>query len=81
MPGKPRKLTPIEPRRLVRLFERDGWRETGRAGRHITLTKPGFKRPVTISFGRKPISPGVIRVNMRTAEMTRRRYFELLDEV
>ncbi len=47
----------------------------------MTLTKPGFKRPVTISFGRKPISPGVIRANMRTAEMTRRRYFELLDEV
>ncbi len=30
---------------------------------------------------RKPISPGVVRANMRTAGMTRRRYFELLAEV
>ena len=45
------------------------------------MTKPGVKRPIVIkrSPGQVPVTH--IVTNMRTAGMTRERFFALLDEV
>jgi len=57
----------------------DGFRCVRQEGDHLIYTKPGVLRPVVI-----PKSLGVpvfiIKNNLRTAGMSRERYFELLQE-
>lgn len=57
----------------------DGFRCVRQEGDHLIYTKPGVLRPVVI-----PKSLGVpvfiIQNNLRTAGMSRERYFELLQE-
>lgn len=45
------------------------------------MTKSGVKRPVVIKTSPKKVPVTHIRTNMTTAEMSRERYFELLDMV
>ena len=45
----------------------------------MVMTKQGVPRPVVIPMVRE-LAVFIIRNNMRTAGMTRARYFELLDE-
>ncbi|MBM3135059.1 MAG: type II toxin-antitoxin system HicA family toxin, partial [Chloroflexi bacterium] len=42
------RLTSIHWRRLVCVFERDGFTVIRQEGDHIVLTKPGCKRPLVI---------------------------------
>jgi len=46
--GEPRKLTPVDYRKLIRVFELDGFRIAHRKGDHISMTKPGLLRPLVI---------------------------------
>jgi predicted RNA binding protein YcfA (HicA-like mRNA interferase family) len=75
-----RKLVPVRYPVLVRVFELDGFRVSRIRGDHTIMTKPGVRRPVVIkrSPGRVPVTH--IMTNMRTAGMSRERYFELLNE-
>jgi len=79
--GEPRKLTPVDYRKLIRVFELDGFRIAHRKGDHISMTKPGLLRPLVIktSPGRVPVAH--IRTNMTTAGMSRERFFDLLAQV
>jgi predicted RNA binding protein YcfA (HicA-like mRNA interferase family) len=71
------RLTPIPWQRLVKVFELDGFTVVRQEGDHLVLTKPDCKRPVVIpQWPEVPVF--VIRNNMRTAGMSRERYFELL---
>ena len=74
------KLAPVDWRTLVRVFELDGFKQERTKGSHICLVKEGVKRAVVI-----PTYPelglDIITSNMRTAGMSRERYFELLDKV
>lgn len=71
------KLAPIDWRTLEKIFEADGWRLFRTKGSHRSYSKPGFIRPLVI-----PAYPNVgvdiIMSNLRTAQMSRERYFELL---
>ncbi|MDE2904059.1 MAG: type II toxin-antitoxin system HicA family toxin [Chloroflexota bacterium] len=73
-----RRLTPLHWRELVRVFEADGFQEERRRGSHIVLTKRGVGRPVVIPQYRT-VGLDIIKSNMRTAGMSRQRFFELLD--
>lgn len=44
------------------------------------MKKPGVRRPVVIKTSPRYVAVGHIRSNMRTAGMSRGRYFQLLDE-
>ena len=79
MPEK--KITPIDHRILVRIFELDGFTVRGKRGDHIVMTKPGIKRPLVIKSSPRLVPVTHIRTNMTTAGMTRERFFELLDRV
>lgn len=75
------RITPISYRLLVRIFELEGFAVKRQKGDHLIMTKPGVKRPLVIK-----ISPGEVPVthilsNLRTAGISRERYFELLDQV
>lgn len=57
----------------------DGFAVKRRKGDHIIMVKPSIKRPVVIKTSPKLVPVTHIRTNMMTAEMSRERYFELLD--
>ncbi|MGA2715306.1 MAG: type II toxin-antitoxin system HicA family toxin [Bryobacteraceae bacterium] len=64
---------------LKRVFEADGFRCVRIEGDHMVFTKPGVLRPVVIpKYAAIPVF--IIKNNLRTAGMTRERYFELLGQ-
>lgn len=71
------KLTPTDWKTLIRIFEADGFKFARQKGSHISMKKPGIKRPVVIPQ-KKEVSVAIIKSNMKTADMSRERYFELL---
>jgi predicted RNA binding protein YcfA (HicA-like mRNA interferase family) len=76
-----RKITPIPYTLLIKIFKADGFSIVRRKGDHIIMTKPGVKRPVVIKSSPKLVPVTHIRTNMRTAGMSRERYFQLLEKV
>ena len=74
------KLAPLDWRTLARVFEADGYAHVRTKGSHRSYTKPGCLRPLIIpTYGE--IGVDIIMSNMRSAAMSRKRYFELLAKV
>lgn len=70
-------IRPIPFQRLARVFERDGFRFDRQEGDHRIYTKPGVRRPLVIPmYSSVPVF--IINNLLRTAQMSRQRYFELL---
>ena len=76
-----RKITPIPYTLLIKIFEADGFSVVRKKGDHIIMTKPLIKRPLVIKSSPKRVPVTHIRTNMRTAGMSRERYFQLLEKV
>jgi predicted RNA binding protein YcfA (HicA-like mRNA interferase family) len=74
-----RKITPIPYQTLVKVFELDGFVVKRQKGDHLILTKPGVKRPLVIKTSPRKVAVAHIMTNLNTAEISRERYFELLD--
>ena len=73
------KFSPVSHKTLARVFEADGFRWVRTEGDHMVFTKPGVIRPVVIPrYAAIPVF--IIKNNLRTAGMTRERYFELLGQ-
>ena len=72
------KLTPLDWQTLVRIFEADGFEVDRRKGSHVILSKPGVARPIVIPMY-SDVGVDIIRGNMRTAGMSRARFFKLLE--
>lgn len=72
------KITPVDYRTLIRIFELDGFTVKRQKGDHIMMSKRGVLRPVVIKSSPRKVSVAHIRTNMTTAKMSRDRYFELL---
>ena len=71
------RLSPLSYKALVRVFEADGFRCVREEGDHMVFTKTGCIRPVVIpKYAAVPVF--IIKNNLRTAGMSRERYFELL---
>ena len=75
------RLQPLRVGILIKVFEADGWVRSRPQGSHLSMTEPGHKRPVVILTSRKEAEVWLIRTNLRTARMSRDRYFELLEQV
>ncbi|NEP46429.1 MAG: type II toxin-antitoxin system HicA family toxin [Okeania sp. SIO2H7] len=74
-------MTPIRYQTLVKVFELDGFTIVRQRGDHLILTKPGINRPVVIKTSPGEVPVAHIRTNLRTAGISRERYFKLLLEV
>ena len=74
------KLTPVDCRDLIRVFELDGFTVSRQRGDHIVMTKPGVLRPVVIKTSPHQVPVTHIRTNLNTAGMSRERFFELLEQ-
>lgn len=73
------KLSPISYKKLVKVFEKDGFRLAREEGDHMVFTKPGVIRPVIIpKYAAVPVF--IIKNNLRTAGMSRERFLEFLAE-
>lgn len=71
------KLSPVGYQRLVKVFEADGFQLVRVEGDHMVFSKPGVIRPVVIPrYAAVPVF--IIKNNLRTAGMSRERFFELL---
>jgi predicted RNA binding protein YcfA (HicA-like mRNA interferase family) len=70
-------LRPIDYRTLAEVFEQDGFTFNRQRGDHLIYTKTGTIRPLVIPMY-KEIPVFIIKNLLRTAGMTRERYFELL---
>lgn len=73
------RIIPLHHRTLSRVFELDGWKFVRQKGDHLEYQKEGASRPVVIPRY-KEIPVFIIRKNMRTAGMSRERFFELLEK-
>jgi len=72
-------LRPIDYRALAKVFEQDGFKFTRQHGDHLIYTKPGAKRPLVIPTY-KEVPVFIIKNLLRTADMSRERYFDLLQK-
>ena len=74
------KIVPISVSKLRKIFEKDGFECVRVEGDHYVYTKKGIARPVVIpDWPEVPVF--IIKNNMRTAGMSRERYFQILDKV
>lgn len=76
-----RRITPISSLVLVKIFELEGFTVKRQKGDHLIMTKPGVKRPLVIKTSPGDVPVTHVLSNMRTAGISRERYFELLDQV
>ena len=74
------RITPIPYRKLVRVLEMDGFLLAREEGDHMIFTKQGVKRPVVVPRY-NPVPVFIIKNTLRTAQISRERYFELLERV
>ena len=73
------KISPTDWKTQLRIFELYGCRYKRKKGSHHVLTYPGAKRVVVIPEYDE-IDVDIIKNNMRTVNMTREEYFELLEK-
>ena len=73
------KLSPVSYKKLAKVFEAEGFRYVRTEGDHMVYTKPGVIRPVVIPMY-SAIPVFIIKNNLRTAGISRERYFELLGQ-
>jgi len=71
-------LNNLDPLKVIKAFERAGWRRSRQTGSHVILTQPG--NPINISIPvhkGKPIKQGLIRQQIKAAGMSVDGFMEL----
>ena len=74
------RISPVDWKTLMKVFELYGCKYKRKEGSHHILTYPGAKRAVVIPEYDE-IDVEIIKNNMRTVNMSREKYFELLKKV
>lgn len=72
------RIIPVHFRKLVRVLELEGFTLARQRGDHLIFTKPDVPRPVVIPRY-DPLPVCIIKNVLRTARISRERYFELLE--
>jgi predicted RNA binding protein YcfA (HicA-like mRNA interferase family) len=68
----------LKPERVIKAFERAGWRVRKQTGSHVKLTKEGSPYILSIPVHKgKPIKQGLLRDQISKAEMTVEEFLEL----
>jgi predicted RNA binding protein YcfA (HicA-like mRNA interferase family) len=74
------RIAPLPYRKIVRILELEGFTLARERGDHLVFTKPGILRPVVVPRY-DPLPIFTIKNVLRTARISRERYFELLEQV
>jgi predicted RNA binding protein YcfA (HicA-like mRNA interferase family) len=72
------RITPVHYRKIVRLLELEGFTLARERGDHMVFTKPEITRPIVVPRY-DPLPVFIIKNVLRTAGISRERYFELLE--
>ncbi len=70
-------ITPIYYKKLIKVFEKSGWKYNRTRGDHLIFTKKGFIRPIVIP-AYKTIPVFIVKNNLRTASITNEEYLKIL---
>ena len=74
------RITPIDPYKLIKLLSKVGFKPIRQRGSHVILiNEEGTRIVVPVHPGRK-LKPGLIRIIITEAGLTREKYFKLLEE-
>ncbi|MEK7532136.1 MAG: type II toxin-antitoxin system HicA family toxin [Patescibacteria group bacterium] len=73
------KMAPVDYRRLIGIFKKEGFVFSRTKGDHSMFVKEGLVRPLVIPHY-EAVPVFIIKNLLRTAGMSRERYFELLDK-
>ena len=74
------RIIPIEPYKLIKLLDKVGFKPIRQRGSHVILmNEKGVRIVIPVHPGKK-IKPGLIRVIITEAGLTREEYFKLLEE-
>ena len=72
------RIFPIHYLKLVRVLQQEGFVLARESGDHMIFTKQGILRPVVVPrYAQLPVF--IIKNVLRTARVSRERYFELLE--
>jgi predicted RNA binding protein YcfA (HicA-like mRNA interferase family) len=72
------RIVPIPYQRLVRVLELEGFALVRERGDHMILSKPGILRPLVVPrYDALPVF--IIKNVLRTAQISRDKYFALLE--
>lgn len=73
------RITPIHWRRLEKVFLAEGFAFARQEGSHRSYVKSGILRPIVIpAYDEVPVS--IIRLNLKTAGISREEYFRLIEQ-
>lgn len=74
------RITPVHWRKLLKIFQLEGCVLVGQTGDHLELKKESAKRRIVIPKYRD-IPVFIIENDLKTAGISRKRYFELLKQI
>ncbi len=74
------KITPINYKDLIKVFEYLGLKVIRTEGDHFVMSKEGMSRPVVIQ-AKQNVCIDHIRKNIKSAGVSREEYFEALDNI
>lgn len=68
----------LRPERVIKAFERAGWKKRGQKGSHIHLTKEGSHYILSIPIHKgKPIKQGLLKNQIMKARLTEEEFLKL----
>lgn len=68
----------LKPDRVIKAFERAGWKERGQKGSHVKLTKEGNPNILSIPVHKgKPVKQGLLRDQIAKAGLTVEEFLKL----
>jgi predicted RNA binding protein YcfA (HicA-like mRNA interferase family) len=74
------RIVPIPYQKLVRVLESEGFALVREHGDHMIFSKPGILRPLVVPrYDALPVF--IIKNVLRTAQISRERYLELLTHI
>jgi len=74
------RVTPIDPYKLIKILNKVGFKPVRQRGSHVILMNEQRTRIVVPVHSGKKLKPGLVRVIIREAGLTREKYFKLLKE-
>ncbi len=74
------RITPIDPYKLIKILTKRGFKPVRQRGSHVILMNEQRVRIVVPVHPGKKIKPGLVRIILAEAGITKEEYFKLLEE-
>ena len=74
------RITPVDPYKLIKILGKIGFKVVRQRGSHVILVNEQGSRIVVPVHPGKRLKPGLVRIIITEAGLTREEYFKLLEE-